>query len=151
MIRPLRTRHRVTFTLLAPLLSVVFALAILGRRPRPVGDLPALGDAPSEVFTVERDVTWSLLDLHTEIAASHVRLVEWDAREAPDALLYWSSAEPAAAGLPAGARLLGALGAPENAPRTLALPAEADGRGWLVLYSLGRSETLGHTPLGEGR
>jgi hypothetical protein len=147
VIRPLRRAHRAIVTVLAVALPLAFVQALRGRNPVPAGELSAavLGSAPRA--DLPRLVGLRALDgvrLEQRVFATpegrlSVEVSLAPASAAPDALLYWAAADPGpAAGLPEHALLLGRLA---GATR-FALPPDAAGGGWLVVYSLIHQEVV---------
>ncbi len=138
MIQPLRTVHRRAFVALAIFLPLILALGLGARRSRPVPATPPL----TEVYAGQRsDTQWQKRAIRSRFYAgpntvNHPRdtFVTFDPTpklNEPDLLVYWVSSEPQTS-LPPQARLLGAL----SASRTFTLPQDANGSGYLVLYSL---------------
>ena len=148
MIRPLRQRHRVIVCTLGVLLPVAFAAGLVARKPVPVAatmppglagqgnDFGSVVWTKTDIWPGQRIVTSLRRDSTGSVA---VELMFRDLAK-PDVLVYWAAGkESAVEGLPANARLLGALS--NRAP--LPIPADVRGEaGRFVLYSLADHEVV---------
>lgn len=149
MIAPLRRRHRLTTTVLALAVPVLYGIALTGRPAEPTADAlpPALaGASPAGELIHDYGALFAGQAVATRLrGAGPDRWIELEPRgpiARPEVLVYWT---PETAGpadrLPQDAFLLGALAGLR--PRTFAVPAGALGRdGRLVLYSLGHQEVV---------
>ena len=134
---------------LGVLLPVAFTVGLAARKVVPVSTtlLPGLAGGTNDLG----GVVWTKLDLwaglrittrlHRDAAGSlTVELVAPDIMK-PDVLVYWAAGkETAIDGLPANARLLGALSNRTPLPVSAAARREA---GRFVLYSLAEHEVVG--------
>lgn len=144
MIAPLRRRHRILFIALAAVLPALLAAAWLQKPTLPSSGLPvellasadgaelASGDAGfadhrAQLRRFERSIE---LTLETPLRA-------------PDVLAYLSQADSSGDGLPADAKLLGAVH--PNRANVYALHASDSGE--LLLYSLGHQVLLDRAPV----
>lgn len=146
MIRPLRRRHRRWLGLLAVALPVLYAAALVSRRPIPWMDpLPPAVAAPAieESRRVARRVqSWpggsvrvTLLRGGVDSAARSVALEPLSELKSAELLVYWARGPaPAEAGAPGDAWLLGSLDGRRQV--VLSLPAFPGDEGHLLLYDL---------------
>lgn len=145
MIRPLRARHRALFVVLTLLLPAALTVALASRRAPATGELPDVlsgSTGESIAWSAAAELAGTNLVARQGRSTSGSRWVELVGAgpRRPDVLVYLAPVAPSDGVLPAGARLVGALGPTAPVPRVLALPAGA--QGWLVLFSLGDSTAL---------
>jgi len=155
MIAPLRGRHRLMIGLIAPLVIVLFVLALKARPSLPVMDEPPAAlvePSPGDGEVLfERPELFSRPAIAGRVRATATGLqLELEPREAPrlpSVLVYWTAAAspPSIADL-ASARLLGPLD--DTRTQVFPLPDSARG-GYLVLYSLGHQELVASAELPE--
>ena len=139
MIQPLRTVHRRAFVALALVLPAVLVAGLGARRPRVPSRLHVFQLPSSAYLARKSDSLWREHSIETEFYLNSNRpgeiLVALHISQAlnePDLLLYWSMEHPTGASLPPTSQLLG----PFAADKPFTLPLNADGGGYLVLFSL---------------
>ena len=157
MIRPLRSRHRVIFVVLALALPAGLAAALVSRPADPTLDqLPQALQAPAALKGGM--VLWSLaggwegVPLEAQLSvdgAGSVSLVVTPVEDPrlPDLLVYWS---PEGAGQRAladdEALLLGRVAGAQ--PVSLPVPPETAARGgYLLLFSLAQGQVVASAPV----
>lgn len=151
MIAPLRRRHRLTTTLLAIVVPVLYVVALAARPDEPVAELPAaLAETPPG--NVDNDFGELFTDPAIVVRSRHDGAdwwIELDPKRpvvSPETLVYWTRSSATAGQLPEDAYLIGSLAGDRS--RTFAMPKNALGlAGSLVLYSLGAQEVVASTRL----
>ena len=143
MIQPLRTCHRRTFVVLAVVLPALFVAGLAARR-QAAEPQAAAPDAYTLVSSDaghwhQRHIKINVFTNTIQPGARWVQLVPQEELREPDALVYWSDAQPSGANLPAKARLLGAL----DPTARYALPENAEG--FLIVYSLAHQTVVDAT------
>ena len=155
MNRRLRSRHRLTFGLLAILLPVGVALAVATREPVPEdsGVRREHGvEAPAESGN-DASASWSVPGLTcttwnaTGDRAAIVELRGDDSITAPDLLLYWQGGDASGEALDGSERLLGVF-YPEATHRYELPEGGLDGA--LTLYSLAHKRVVAFANLAGG-
>lgn len=157
MIHSLRTGHRRVFMALALLLPLLFAAALVARRPptpQPLDPRLRSAEAPFLRTVWQRDGLWEGMRLRTRLllggdGGAYVELEAQEPLRSPKLLLYWAPARPAGTQPGPGSRLLGALSA--IWPQRFELPPGSADNGVLILYSLGRGRVQASTPLSRNR
>ena len=152
MIRPLRSAHRLIFGLWILLLPAVLIGGLLSRHQWPAAtSTPPKETRHGELLTPEKSGTPGdlrfearLLTLSSDLNARAVEVDSKTAALSPDVLVYWSPSRPEL-NLPASARLLG----PYHPRQQNRLPSEANGTGFVVLYSLPQQRVLASFALGN--
>lgn len=160
MIAPLRRRHRAVTTALLAVVPLLYLAAVAVRSEAPVmaelpaplaGEAPAGGTSAGRVL-LEADDLFDRAPITVRLRAGggddgDGRILELAPRAPlaePEALAYYSG-EPAGAGLPGSAVLLGAMDG--TRPRAFPLPAAAAGGGWVSIYALGHQEVVASAEL----
>lgn len=152
MIRPLRRRHRVTVSVLAVVLPVLFVAGLLTRRPPAVMEtLPGAlrpDSGTSSILLAEEPGLWGDAAITTRLyadgtpAARLAVALRPDAYlKAPDILVYWHPTRPTDDAVPDGAYLLGTL-AGTHAQRFILPDTALRADGHLMLYSLGHRQVI---------
>ena len=147
MIRPLRRRHLVLWTMLAIVLPGVLLTALVGRAPTPLEDSIPWETRELTVPDGHRS-TWADQPLEMIVGGDLegrrlARLRPLRPISDPDLLVYWI---PAAGSSVESGVLLGTFDG--RRPQTYELPsAAATGGGSIALYSLAHGEMLGRAPL----
>jgi hypothetical protein len=152
MIRPLRSAHRLIFTTWILVLPAVFIGGLLSRHHWPTAaSAPLKETSQGELLIPEKSETAGdlrfearLLTLSSDPNARAVEIVSKTSALSPDVLVYWSATRPES-NLPASAQLLG----PYHPQQQNRLPSEANGAGFVVLYSLAQQRILASFSLGN--
>jgi hypothetical protein len=152
MIRPLRTVHRFIFATWILVLPAVFIAGLFSRHHWPTAaSTPLKETSQGERLISEKSETAGDLRFEARLLTlssdPNARAVEIDSKTAavsPDVFVYWSAARPGS-NLPAFAQLLG----PYHPQQQNRLPPEANGAGFVVLYSLAQRRILASFSLGS--
>ena len=152
MIRALRIRHRIAWTVMGVGLPLLFLSALASRRPpQSMAVRPDLStrDLGAWVTTGFQDqifgdlpIRWNQIGDGEPPARAGIELLRSAPLTVPDPLLYWSADRPEdEASLPGTAYLVGAVGADEV--QRFPLPADALLKsGVLYVYSLAHQEVV---------
>ena len=149
MIQPLRSAHRLIFGLWILLLPAVLIGGLLSRHQWPAA-ASTKGTSQGELLIPEKSEKAGIPGFEARLLTlssdPNARAVEIDSKTAavsPDILVYWSPSRPES-NLPASAQLLG----PYHPQQQTRLPSEANGAGFVVLYSLAQQRMLTWFALG---
>ena len=151
MIHPLRTTHCSMFLALALFLPVLFVSGLFSRHKWPTKPTPdSIQLRADEVAVSEQTANLNGRKFAVRIFADRSNQDELEIQLSPtlslvipDVLVYWSETESTPE-LSANARLLGPFSPTDH----YRLPAEARGRGFIVLYSLAQKQVLGSFSMG---
>jgi hypothetical protein len=150
MIRPLRSLHRIIFAAWILLLPAVLIGGLLSRHQWPAA-VPLKETSQGELLIPETSGTAGdlrfearLLTVPSDPNARAVEIISKASALSPDVLVYWSASRPGS-NLPASATLLG----PYHPQQKNRLPGEANGTGFVVLYSLAQQRILVSFSLGN--
>ena len=152
MIRPLRSVHRLIFATWILVLPAVFIGGLLSRHHWPIAaSTPSKKLSQGEFLISEKSETAGdlryearLLTVPSLPNARAVEIVSKASALSPDVLVYWSASRPGS-NLPASAQLLG----PYLLQQQTRLPSEANGTGFVILYSLAQQRIVSSFPLGN--
>ena len=152
MIQPLRSAHRLIFSAWILVLPAVFIGGLLSRHQwRTVASSPLKETSQGELLISEKSETAGdlrfearLLTVSSDPNGRAVEIVSKASALSPDVLVYWSASRPES-NLPASAQLLG----PYHPQQQNRLPSEANGAGFVVLYSLAQQRILASFSLGN--
>jgi len=152
MIQPLRSVHRLIFSAWILVLPTVFIGGLLSRHQwSPVASSPLKESSQGELLISEKSETAGdlrfearLLTVSSDPNVRAVEIVSKASALSPDVLVYWSASRPES-NLPASAQLLG----PYHPQQQNRLPSEANGVGFVVLYSLAQQRILASFSLGN--
>jgi hypothetical protein len=152
MIHPLRSVHRLIFATWILVLPAVFIGGLLSRHHWPAAaSTPPKKLSQGELLISEKSETAGdlryearLLTVPSLPNARAVEIVSKASALSPDVLVYWSASRPGS-NLPASAQLLGPY-LPQQQTR---LPSEANGTGFVILYSLAQQRIVSSFPLGN--
>ena len=150
MIRSLRTQHRVTFTVLAVILPVLFVAGLRARRPIP--SVPRLPDYESSFDQRSGFILWDEIGIKARISSSTIGraktfldVIPVRELEEPDLLLYWDDRRPETGSLSEKAILLGSLKGVK--PRRLIVPQSVPASvGYVILFSLAHQRVIASSP-----
>ena len=154
MIQPLRTLHRRIFVTLALVVPAILVLGLRAQRKSAQAAVEMPMPIPGSAYVLRKSGTmWQRHTIESEFYSDsktpegiYVVLKPADGLSDPDLLLYWSSREPEGKSLPEGARLLGSFRpGPLGEETILAIPAEVERVGYLVLFSLAHREVIDRT------
>ena len=142
MIRPLRQRHRLVFTVLAGLLPLALVAGLAVRKPVLAGNSPTSDSLTPPLWTRDHLFTNAPVTVRLSSAAPGRPMLTLTAPPEflkPDLLVYWQAGETVPVdSLPDNATLLGQFSSPQ-----LPLPGSAATQsGRLVLYSLADNEIV---------
>ena len=139
MIQPLRTVHRNVFVILALAIPLILTAGLGARHSRQGATVPAAQVPASMHLVRETSRAWLRhameMKYYTDSAHPGSIYVVFHAAEElnePDLLVYGSAILPSGDTLPSDARFVGRFAADQP----LALPANSDLQGYLVLFSL---------------
>jgi hypothetical protein len=144
--------HRFIFSAWILVLPAVFIGGLLSRHQWPtVASSPLKETSQGELLISEKSETAGdlgfearLLTVSSDPNVRAVEIVSKASALSPDVLVYWSASRPES-NLPASAQLLG----PYHAQQQNRLPSEANGAGFVVLYSLAQQRILSSFSLGN--
>jgi hypothetical protein len=152
MIQPLRSVHRLIFATWILVLPAVFIGGLLSRHHWPIAaSTPSKETIQGELLIPEKSETAGDLRFEARLLtvpslpnARAIEIVSKASALSPDVLVYWSASRPGS-NLPASAQLLG----PYHPQQQTRLPSEANGTGFVILYSLAQQRIVSSFSLGN--